>query len=151
MERINLDTLTPEDEELLIATVAEIVVQTEEADARRIIEAQDAYAKGRRDGLAARPHRPERHGPETRRKLSEIATAREVAKLADDPDPHPLRAARLSQSPPLSQRDLAVLVGLSRRTILSIEAGGRAQGRTIAAIAGALGVASRDLRIPVRR
>lgn len=141
----------PLDDDRLVDVIAEFLVRSEEAEVQATIRAQDAYARGRCAGLAERPHRPERHEAETRRKLSDLAIAREVAKLADDPDPHPLRAARLSQTPPLSQRDLAALVGISRRAVLAIEAGGRAQGRTVASIAGVLGCASRDLGIELRR
>lgn len=117
-ERIDLDNLSPEDENLLVAALAEREVDRIDREAALIVARWEGFAAGRK---AARQHLPEKHDAQTRRKLRDLAVARERKAVESDPDAHPLRAARVALD--LSQRDAAAIAGFSRRTWWRLENG----------------------------
>ena len=60
---------------------------------------------------------------------------------------HPLAAYRQSQTPPLSQADLARLLGVDRATVLRWESGDRKIGRDkLQLVSDKTGIAKRNLR-----
>ena len=59
---------------------------------------------------------------------------------------HPLKAYRRSQTPKLSQADLAARLGVSRMSVLRWENGGKIETARVPSIAEKTGIPPRELR-----